>query len=251
MNVDVNDTVVLISQGYHGTNAAGKYVVSGLVKFGSPELNQRMLYLPMGTARQFYGTGEKVTALVLDVNQGALPRAKEMALTELDQNEYEIMDYEEMLPELIQAKELDTASSNIILAVLYLIIGFGIFGTILMMLKEREYEMGILKAIGMKSHQINWVVWSETMILGIIGCIAGILLAAPLVGYFFANPIQLGGDYAAAYEKFGVEPIIKVSIHPSLFINQAIVVFGMISFLSLFAINKIRRLDPVSAMRAH
>ena len=41
--------------------------------------------------------------------------------------EYEALDYKEMMPDLIQAKEVDTAGSQIILMVLYLIIGFGNF----------------------------------------------------------------------------------------------------------------------------
>ena len=36
----------------------------------------------------------------------------------------------------------------IVYFILYMIIAFGIFGTVLMMTKEREYEFGILVAIG-------------------------------------------------------------------------------------------------------
>jgi putative ABC transport system permease protein len=45
LKTGVGDTLVLISQGYHGVNAAGKYPVKGMVKFGSPQLNKQMVYL--------------------------------------------------------------------------------------------------------------------------------------------------------------------------------------------------------------
>ena len=133
--------------------------------------------------------------------------------------------------------------------VLYLIIGFGIFGTILMMLKEREYEFGILKAIGMRSVKLNLMLWLETIFLGLIGCFAGILFAFPIVYYFYKKPIQLSGEMAAAYEKFGVEPLLPASIDASIFINQALIVFFLITILAIYPMIKIYNLKPVQAMR--
>ena len=168
----------------------------------------------------------------------------------LDQDQYEVMDYKEMMPDLVQAKEVDTAGAQIILAVLYLIIGFGIYGTILMMLKEREYEFGILKAVGMRTGKLNLMVWLETIFLGIIGCLAGIIFSFPIVYYFYRNPIELGGQMAEAYEKFGVQPLLPASIDPKIFLTQGLVIFFMITILSIYPMFKVARLKPVQAMRA-
>src|SRR5690606_40703128 len=55
------------SQGYHGVNAAGKYPVKGILKFGSPELNKQMIYLPLKTAQQFYGAPGLLTSVAVAV----------------------------------------------------------------------------------------------------------------------------------------------------------------------------------------
>jgi ABC-type lipoprotein release transport system permease subunit len=251
LKLNVGDTLVMISQGYHGINAAGKFPVRGLVHFGSPELNKQLLYISLERAKWFYGTEGLITTLIVDTDApDAIQKTVANLRQELNPEEYEVMDYKEMMPELIQAREVDTAGSYIILIVLYVIIAFGIFGTILMMLKEREYEFGILKAIGMRTGQLNLMVWLETILLGFIGSIAGMLVALPLVYYFHINPIRLSGQMAEAYEKFGVEPLLPAAVDPSLFISQAIVIFGMITVLSFYPMLKIGALKPVSAMRS-
>ena len=251
LKIGVGDTLVLISQGYHGINAAGKFPVRGLVHFGSPELNKQLIYIDLVQAQWFYGCEDLVTALVVDVEEqdAVVGLLKDLRST-VDLGTYEVMDYKEMMPDLIQAKEVDTAGAEIILMILYLIIGFGIFGTILMMLKEREFEFGILKAIGMGTAKLNLMLWLETIFLGLIGCIAGILVSLPIVYYFYRNPIELGGDMAKAYEKFGVEALLPASMDPFIFIKQALIVFLMITVLSIYPMFKLVRLKPVEAMRA-
>ncbi|MBK8502014.1 MAG: ABC transporter permease [Saprospiraceae bacterium] len=250
LKLEVGDTLILISQGYHGINAAGKFPVRGLVHFGSPDLNKQLIYIDLEKAKWFYGTEGLVTTLVVDTDD---PDEIKNTVREMRNKlgpGYEALDYEEMMPDLIQAKEVDTAGSRIILMVLYLIIGFGIFGTILMMLKEREYEFGILKAIGMHSSQLNVMLWLETIFMGLIGCLAGIVVSFPIVYHFYKNPIELSGEMAQAYEKFGVEPVLPASISPMIFITQALVVFFMITVLAIYPMFKIHKLKPVEAMRA-
>lgn len=251
LHLELGDTLVLISQGYHGINAAGKFPVRGLVHMSSPQLNKQMIYMELTTAQWFYGTGDLVTTLIADVEDAdEMTLVEESARSILDQEKYEVMNYKEMLPDLMQARALDIAGGQIILAVLYLIVSFGIFGTLLMMVKERQHEFGILKAIGMKSSQINLMLWLETIAIGIIGCLAGVVVSLPFTIYFNRNPIRLPEEQAEAFESFGVEPVIPTSTDPEIFIIQAIIIFIIISVLSIYPILKINNLQPVKAMRS-
>lgn len=249
MKIGIGDTVVFISQGYRGTNAAGKYPVSGIINFGSPELNDRMTYLPLADAQQFFRAEGLVTGLVVGISdRGQLPGAMKALESAIDTNKYEILDYEEMLPELMEAREFDEAGSVIILFILYSIITFGIFGTMLMMLKEREYEFGILKAIGMKSRQIIGVLWLEVLILSLLGALGGMLLALPLILYFKTHPIRFSGDMAAAYEKFGLEAMLPASLDLQIFLSQAIIVVILVTIMFIYPVLKIFKLKPMRAL---
>jgi putative ABC transport system permease protein len=251
LNLGVGDTVLLISQGYHGVNAAGKYPVRGLIDFPSPELDKQLLYLSLPTAQYFYGATGMVTTVALQIrNADALPRLKRTLSAELDTTYYAWHDWTEMMPELLEAKALDSAGNVIVYLLLYLIIAFGIFGTILMMTQERQYEFGILTSIGMRRGRLGSVIWLETVMLGIIGAVAGILVSIPIVYYLKRNPIQFSGAYATMLEQYGFEPIFPAQFDWSIFGTQALLVFIVTALLGLYPLWRISRLKPVEAMRA-
>ncbi|MDX1478513.1 MAG: FtsX-like permease family protein, partial [Saprospiraceae bacterium] len=250
LDLHVGDTAVFISQGYHGTNAAGKYPITGILTFPTPDLNKQIAFLPLDEAQWFYAAEQRVTSVVLDPEDpDELSDVVAAVRQAISDDQIVVRDYQELIPGLLEAKAFDEAGGIVILMILYAIIGFGIFGTVLMMIKEREYEFGILKAIGMKSHQLQLMLWLETVILAMIGCAAGMVVAFPLVYYLQEHPIRFTGEMAEAYEKFGVEAIMPATVDPSIFLNQAAVVVVMITIMTLYPLWKIRGLNAVQAMR--
>ncbi len=253
LGMQLGDTLVLISQGYHGVNAAGKYAIKGVVKFGSPDLNKQLIYLPLAEAQYFYGAEGLVTSAALKIkNKSEVDNTVKAVKANLPAEEYEVLNWEQMIPELVEARELDTAANMIILFILYILIAFGIFGTVLMMVKEREYEFGVLTAIGMKRGKLAGIIWLETLIIGAIGTILGILFSAPIIYYFHKNPIDtsgLGEEYTATYEKFGMEPVLPAAFEWTIFTEQAIIVFFIVTLMAIYPFWQIWKLKPVEAMR--
>ena len=251
LDISLGDSLVLISQGFRGANAVGIYAVAGIVHIGAPDISNRMVYMTLPEAQYLFAAYDRVTSLVVLPGD---PEQLNPVITRLenalDTSAYEVMSYREMMPELIEAKAFDVAGSYVIMTILYLIIGFGIFGTLLMMLKEREYEFGVLKAIGMRSWQLFRIVWLESIFLGILGCLAGAAVAAPVVGWFAANPIKLGGDMEAAYEQLGIEPVMVTTFDAGIFLGQMWIVLAIVTVLSIYPFFRIMRLKPVEAMRA-
>lgn len=250
LSLGIADTMVLISQGYRGVNAAGKYPVQGIVEFGSPELNKQLVYLPLPEAQWFYGAEGLVTSLALDIKGPDQVEQTVKALSnDLDTSRYEIMDWKAMLPDLLEAKRLDSGGNVVVYFILYMIIAFGIFGTILMMTRERSYEMGVLVSIGMKRWQLGTVIWLEVIIMGLMGALLGLLLSWPLVAYFHVNPIEFAGDYSATMEQFGFEAVFPAALRWNIFAQQALIVICITLLLGLYPMYKIKRLAPVKAMR--
>ena len=254
MKLGIGDTLVLISQGYHGVNAAGKYPIAGIVDFPSPDLDKRMVYLPLPVAQYFYGAENMVTSVALDLeDKDAVPPVVKALKSDLPQGEYEVMDWKELMPELLEARAADEAGAYVMLFVLYLIISFGIYGTILMMTKEREYEFGVLVSIGMARLKLGMTIWLEVILLGLLGAISGIIGAIPLVYYFNVNPLDFGKmskDLGDVYEKWGFDPIVPTTLEPGVFISQALVVLLITTVLAFYPLTRIMRLRPVEAMRA-
>ena len=167
----------------------------------------------------------------------------------LEGTELILNDWKALMPELVDSKKLDSASAKLINFILYLIISFGIFGTILMMVRERMYEFGVLVAIGMKRYRLFTVVWLEILSIAIIGALAGFLICFPMAIYFNINPIRLTGNMAEAYEAFGVDAFIKASVEPRIFFQHAVFVFVISLILGMYPLNVIAKFKPVKAMR--
>jgi ABC-type lipoprotein release transport system permease subunit len=250
LNLKIGDTLVLVSQGYQGSNAAGMFPVKGIVKFGAPDLNKQLLFLSLPQAQYFYGTGERLTSLAVNLkSRDMLPQTVRSMRHLLPEEQFEIKDYKELMPELMEAQELDTASAMLILWVLYALIAFGLFGTILMMTRERSYEFGVLTAIGTKRSTLSGMLFSESMFIGLLGAILGIGLSIPICWWLYTNPIQLTGQMASAYEAYGMEPVVKGAFEFGIFVKQAIIIFIISALLSLYSLWYVLRLNPIKAMR--
>ena len=249
LKLGVGDTLILIGAGYHGIMANGLYPIRGLVSFGSPILNQGLVYLSLQEAQTLYGAENRLTSYALNLSDPTATDEVTQSLGKELGDNYEVMNWKEMMPELIQQIDSDKLGGYIMMGILYLIIGFGIFGTVLMMTSERQYEFGVLVAIGMKKLKLGFVVFFETLFIASLGIIAGILASLPIVLYFQSNPIYMGDEMAKAYEQFGIEPVIPMALEPSVLISQAIVVLVVTTLIGLYPIWKISRIEPVEAMR--
>lgn len=250
LKISVGDTVVLIGQGYHGINAVGKYHVKGIIKFPAPEMNNQLVAMTLPQARWFYGAENKLTALALVLDEsGSVDRVQSEIKTLIDNDKLEVMNWEEMMPDIVQQIELDYISGQVMLWILYAVVGFGIFGTFLMMTNERRYEMGIMIAVGLRKIKMQYIMGMELVMMGITGTISGIVVALPLLIYFYLNPITFGGEYQQIMESFGYEAILPFSLRPSIFIYQAVMVMIITILLSIYPLNKIRKLNIAEAMR--
>lgn len=250
LKVDIGDTLVLLSQGYHGTSAAGKYAIKGIVKFGSPELSKQLIFLPIKEAQIFYSVENRYTNIILHLNDNDDAKLVTQQLKPKLGKDYEVMNWEELAPDLKNMIATDKVEGYVFMFILYMVISFGLFGTMLMMLSERKREFGVLVALGMKRLKLAIMVWLELIIISILGALSGCILAFPVCAYFYYNPIFLGGEMADIYEEYGIEAMLQFSINPAIFIQQGLIILMMSVIIGVFPFIKIQRLDANTQMRA-
>lgn len=249
LKLGLHDTLVLIGQGYHGATAAGKYRITGIARFGSPELNDKVVYMPLALAQDFYSAPGKITAYVLSIHDTRADENTRNEVAALLPAGFEVMAWGDLIPDVKQHIRTDTNNAVYVQGILYLLICFGIFGTLLVMMAERRFEMGMLVAIGMKKIRLMGLLLIESVLTVLSGCLLGIVATIPIVYYFNRHPIRIGGETAATYERFGFEPVFPTSVDASSFIRQGIIVLVIGLILSLYPMYKALRLDPVRAMK--
>ena len=250
LQMKTGDTLVLFGQGYHGTIAAGKFEVKGIVLLASPELNNNMIYLPLTAAQYFLNAENRLTSLSLDIHDpGEMERIRKEAELRLG-SAYEVMTWEKMMPDIANHIKADGFSAYVFTGILYLIISFGFFGTILMMTAERQYEFGMLIAIGMKKLRLGWILVGETLLLTILGIFFGMAISVPFVLYFEHHPIRFTGRMAEAYEQFGFEALLPTTLHPPIFFMQSLIVLCMAVIIGFYPLWHVIRLNAVKAMKS-
>ncbi|EAY26291.1 ABC transporter permease [Microscilla marina] len=254
LKVQMGDSLVLLGQGFQGQSATGKYLVKGIIKMPDPKLNKALVYLPIKTAQSLFATESRLTTYCIRLdNAKNLTRVRASLQQNLAETPpkgvaYEVISWKTMAPELVQMMEADKQAGKIMLGVFYMILGFGILGTVLMMTSERRYEFGVLIGIGMKRFKLGILVFFEMLMLAGIGVILGIVVSLPIAWYLHLNPIWLTGDMAKAMEGYGMEPIIPFSVDPAIFSTQAIIVFVLTMIISIYPMVHTKRLNVMEAL---
>jgi ABC-type lipoprotein release transport system permease subunit len=250
LEIRANDSLVLIGQGYHGISAAGIYKVAGLLDFPLPDLSKQVIYMDIKNVQEFLGLDDKITSLVLMVE---IPDNVQEAANEIKpllSNDLKIYSWDELQPELLSLIEGKTASSSVVKSLLFMIIGFGVLATIIMLMHERRRELGVMIAIGFQKTKIMVMIIVESFFIGIIGVLSGIAGSFPLVYYLYKNPIHVTGKMAETYKSMGFEPILKFSASPDIFLSPAITVFAIFALISIYQVYFVAKLNTVNALRA-
>jgi ABC-type antimicrobial peptide transport system permease subunit len=138
----------------------------------------------------------------------------------------------------------------IMLGLLYLIIGFGVFGTVQMMTAERRREFGVVVAVGMQKDRLGFILALEMLIMGLIGIIGGILLSIPVVWLGHIHPITLSGQMAQSVISYGMEPIMPMAWEVGYFINQTLVALLIIIAAVIMPVWNVSRLRVTKALRS-
>ncbi len=251
LDLAVGDTLVLLGQGRFGMSAAGKFAVAGLVRHPIREMNSQLVYLSLPDAQWLLSAEDHITALLVTPDH---PRhtetVAEMLRGGFDNDELRVLTWPDMMPELLEALEFDRVTTRVMMLILYVVIGFGIFGTILTMTLERLREFGILISVGMHRLKLALVVFTETVIISVLGVLAGFVLGLVPILYFHYNPIRLTTDMEAVVQEWGIEPVMPAAIAPDIFLWQGIIIFIITMVISLYPGIRIFTLDILKHARS-
>jgi ABC-type lipoprotein release transport system permease subunit len=250
LNLTVGDTLILYGQGFHGVTAAGLFEIRGILKFPIPEMNNQFVYLSIDRAQELFGAEGRVSYLIVMVKDHLdLPEAMETLEKGL-QPPLVARSWDELQPELVQMIEADRAGGIVMKLILYLVVGFGILGTIIMMIAERTRELGVTVAIGMQRHLLARIVFLETLLTGLVGAFSGIIGSIPIITYYKMNPIKLTGDAAQTMMDMGIEPFLYFSWSPLVFYSQALIVLVITLVIAVYPIVRVFRFKVNAALRA-
>jgi ABC-type lipoprotein release transport system permease subunit len=247
--VSVGDSLVMIGSGYRGYTAAGVYRIKGIVDIPNGALSN-MVYMDITKAQELFGAQDRYTQVLINIEeQGDLGQVQSEVRSILQGSDLELRTWKEVIPGLNQGLEIDSFSGQMLAGILYMIVGFGIFGTIVMMYNERRFEFGVMSAIGMAKYRMIQITLLELIMLIGIGVLSGIILSLPVLYHFNSNPILLGGESAAGLIDQGFEPYLGMGLYLDVFMSNAAVIAVIALLTSSYMLFELLKLDPIKAMK--
>jgi ABC-type lipoprotein release transport system permease subunit len=254
LRVKIGDELTLLGQGRDGSIAATVLQVKGIFSSGIDEFDRSAIQIPLSTFQDIFTMAEAVHEIVVigralsDVS-GIKTQLQEALQALNSRKPLKTLDWQEIMPGLRQAIEMDLVSGLIFYGLLIIVVAFSILNTFLMAIFERTKEFGVMMAIGTSPRRLTKVLLIESMTMTMIGIIAGIVLGIALTYYFQLNGIDFSGG-SELLSQFGITgrmypklSILSVSIGPFM-------VLFFTFFAALYPALKIRRLRPVEAMTA-
>lgn len=89
----------------------------------------------------------------------------------------------------------------------------------------------------------------ESLFISVLGVLIGLCISAPVLGYFYFNPIEITGEAAQVMLETGFEPIVPVSVDPHLALNQILVVLLILFLCLLYPMVRLLRLPIASGLK--
>ncbi len=250
LNVGIGDSLILLGQGYHGVTAVGIYRVSGLLEFPLPDLSKQVVYMDITNCQEFSSLPNSITSNVLMVeNTGKISKVVSYLQPFLGE-EIAIYSWKDLMPEILNLIEGKESSGAMVKTLLFMIIGFGVWSTIMMMMHERRRELGVMIAIGFQKGKLLFMMLVESAFIGIIGVVSGLVVSYPIFYYLFKNPIIVTGEMAETYESMGFEAKIAFSVSPEIFYNPAITILIIFMIVSLYQIYYVAKLNVVKSLKS-
>ncbi len=267
LNLNIGDSLILFGQGFRGNTAVGKYIIRGFLNFPIDNLNRMAIYMPLKTAQIFLSaydidnkqdTSYYVNYIAVntiyqvsmrDKDYSRILSVKNNIESKLNNKSLTVVGWHRLNKRLVQTIQMGNVKTAIFTGIFYLIIAFGILGTIMMMIAERKREFGIMMALGMKRRILSLIVSLEMIFMGLIASVAGILVSAPFIWLGHKFPIKMHGAMAVQFQKMNMQPVIIFQNFGSYIFAQVEIVFLIVLIVLIYAILKINKLKVISSLR--
>lgn len=249
----VGDKVTIVYNTSFNSLKGTTFEIVGRVESGLRMLNEMIVYMPLDLAQTLlYMDGQATEILVMADNIGltgkVMPEMKSLFEKEGSTDKYEVLSYKES-SELLPWMELATTIYNEIYVFIILLASIVVINTMIMIVKERTREIGMMAALGLESKDILRLFIMEGGVMGVIGSFFGALIGTLMSLYFAVNGI----DLTSSVEGFSETIVFSSIIYPSISIENAVFAFILGSLLVTLACiipaRQAAKLQPTDAIR--
>jgi len=252
LKVAVGDELTVLGQGRDGSIAATVVRVRGIYSSGMDDFDRSAIQIPLADFQAIFTMDMAVHEIVVVGRRLSDAPAIKTALQDklagmAATADLVVLDWEDLMPGLRQAINMDLVSGSIFYLILIMVVAFSILNTFLMAIFERTYEFGVMMAMGTKPQRLTQLVLAESTGMTLVGVAAGMVLGCLVTFYFMQHGINLGANEIS--RQFGIPDTLYPRLTAISITAGPLAVLLITLLAALYPALKIRRLKPVEAMR--
>jgi lipoprotein-releasing system permease protein len=254
LRVNVGDTVTLVSPRGARTPFGivpriKAYKVTAIFEIGISDLDRSMILMPLAEAQRFFDKGNAVD--MLDIVLGDPEQIDgSVAAMQAGVSGLRFVDWRKRNASLFSVLQVERNMMFIVLSIIVLVAAFNIISGLIMLVKDKGSEIGILRTIGASQGAIMRVFLIIGASIGVVGTLAGCVL-----GVLFSLRIDQVGQFVTWLTDSRLDPNIEYLTRLPADLNWQttgiIVVMALVLSVlaTLYPSWRASRLDPVEALR--
>jgi lipoprotein-releasing system permease protein len=256
LRVTVGDSVTLVApRGAvtpFGTAPRVKpYKVSAIFEMGMSEYDRTMIFMPLVEAQRYFNKGDTVDVLEVLIEDPEKAADQVAAMKQAGIPSLHFADWRQRNESFFTVLEVERNMMFIILSVIVVVAAFNIISGLIMLVKDKGREIGILRTMGASKGAIMRVFLITGASIGVVGTLAGAIL-----GVLFCWKIDEVRQFVAWLTNtnlFNPEIYYLTRLPADINAHTTGVIVVMALVLSVLATLypswRASRLDPVEALR--
>jgi lipoprotein-releasing system permease protein len=257
LGVSLGGRVVLVTS-MRTTTPAGVmprmrgFKVVGIFQAGMYEFDRNLAYVHLQDAARLYRMGEKVTGLRLKlVDMFTAPRVVRTLALSLGGEGYYIDDWTRKHANFFRSIQLTKTVMFVILLLVVGVAAFNIISTLVMVVKDKQADIAILRTIGASPRSILTIFVTQGTAIGAIGTLAGVALGV-LLSFNLETLVHgleslLGTHFMDAQVYYMSD--LPAAVRWSDVLKISLTAFGLCCLSTLYPSWRAARTQPARALR--
>jgi len=223
-----------------------EFRIVGIFHSGMYEFDARMVFVELSEAQRYLGMFQTVSGLEVwsdEPMRSADIIGKAVAkIDPADPAAYEVRDWARTNRGLFGAVRSQKGLISVVLAFIVLVAAFNIVATLILLILEKQREIATLKSLGANNGSILWIFVIDGQIVGIVGCLVGVLLGLGICGILSAYGLKL--DPRVYYLEN-----LPIVVRPLEVLGVTLGALAAATLATLYPAYKAANLSPVDGLR--
>ncbi|UCD23932.1 MAG: ABC transporter permease [Gemmatimonadota bacterium] len=159
------------------------FEVTGHFETGMYEYDNAYAVTSLKTAQEFAQLGDAVSMLEVRLKDGWEAARVGREIEEQMGYPYRTVDWQSQNAGMFQALKLEKLAMGLVLLLIVVVAAFNIVSTLIMVVRDKTREIGILRAMGMPAATIRRAFILQGVVIGVVGTTLGTILGLVLARY--------------------------------------------------------------------